>query len=239
MNSAPCFDVVLVFFGWSARCVLPAGFSLFHYWSVPVWPGARAGGLMGKAHLWRSAQSAPSLRAGGGCSLSVKRIKAVTSCPVCVTEKAFYTTSWSNFLNGAVTTYDQTLLLFMIYMISRPLSSASQETLRASWTSFPVPLMRLQHRYSTGVQNEEGHNSQSVWRQRQIVPGMSKHLSAPNSTQLLACCSFVVLAGRSSTFVEYLYQSQSMSNPSPKYESCGKGRHKPPVNRRHRQACHH
>lgn len=44
------------------------------------------GGLMGKAHLWRSAQSAPSLRAGGGCRLSVKRIKAVTSCPVCVTE---------------------------------------------------------------------------------------------------------------------------------------------------------
>lgn len=89
----------------------------------------------------------------------------------------------------------------IISCYSCPLSSVRQKTLRASWTSFSVLLMKLQHRYSTGVQNEEGYYSQSLWWQRQIKPGMSKHLSTLNSTQLLACCSFVFFTGRSSTLV--------------------------------------
>lgn len=69
INPAPCLKVVKGFLVGHRGVFYLLVFSLFHYWYVPVWHDVRADSLVEKARLRRSAQSAPSLRAGGGWRL--------------------------------------------------------------------------------------------------------------------------------------------------------------------------
>lgn len=65
IDPASCKKVVKWFLAGHHSVFYLLVFSLFHYWYVPVWHDVRADSLMGKAHHWRSAQSAASLGAGG------------------------------------------------------------------------------------------------------------------------------------------------------------------------------
>lgn len=107
----------------------------------------------GRVRAWLGGQSPAPPERRTSCSKSVQTDgeMKVKSSSVSLS-KAFFATINLSFLVSCISLFQTD---------SCPLSSVSQKTLRASWTSFPALLM-LQHRYNTGVRDKYVFYSQSL-----------------------------------------------------------------------------
>lgn len=213
---------------------------------------------MGKAHLWRSAQSAPSLRANGGRRLSVKRIKAVTSCPVCecvrngrtavwsVYNSFFCFCSWTEFHICGVPEFSLSAAILMCIgswlFILFHRQFYDQTILLIAIPYFSCPLSSVSQKTLRALRTyfpvllisqhrySTGVQYDGLWFTVFVIQCQIR----PGMSKHHLFNSFQQLARCSSilfNFGEY-FQGQNMLNPSPKYENCGKRRRKLPVNKK-------